>query len=182
MKPSRSIWYFEPVSARTGCLLLLLLPALARATEGESALSFAPVFAVLNVTQHDRDAGGPGVGLVVDYQIGLSDSFAFRAAAGGSAHAVSGERAFAATGTAGITYAIDVFRYVPYVGAGLGVAVVGGGPVDRELKGYLELGVGVDVLQGRSWSWGIDARLSSFVSGLQVFTIGPKLSIRWGYF
>jgi hypothetical protein len=163
-------------------LILLLGPASARAVEGEWLLSATPLFSSVTLTAQPSDVTGLGGGLAVDLQRALSDTLWLRAAAGGAAHDAEGGLLFAATGVLGLTYAVDVLRYVPYVGAGIGAAVVAGAPVETALEPYLELGVGLDVLQSRSWSWGVDARFSAFLGGLALFTIGPRITLRWGYF
>ena len=166
---------------RIGCLLILAATTAARATEGESALSATGVFSSMTVNQKDGDVGGPGGGLMLDYQYGLSDSFWVRASLGGTAQSVDGV-ALVGLGSVGLTYAVDVFRYVPYVAIGAGGAVVGGGAVETAVKPYIELGVGLDVLESRSFSWGVDARFSSFASRIAYFTVGAKIAYRWGYF
>ena len=159
--------------------LLLLCPSLAAAVEGESTLSVAPVFSSLTIDEDGDDVSGVGGGLVMDYGRALSDTFWLRLAVGGAVHdggLLNG------TATLGLTHTIDVLKYVPYVGLGIGVTVVGGDPIATKAKPYVELGVGLDVLQSPSWSWGLDARMSSFASGIVLLTIGPRLSWRWGYF
>ena len=162
-------------------LSVLLAPATAAAVDGESLLSATPLVSWLTLTARPSDVTGLGGGLAIDYQRGLSDTWWFRAAAAGALHDSDDGRLWLGSATVGLTYAIDVLRYVPYTGIGLGVAVVGG-PVDTAAKPYLELGLGLDVLQSRTWSWGVDARLSSFASGIAIFTIGPRITLRWGYF
>jgi hypothetical protein len=162
-------------------LFVLLAPATAGAVEGESLLSATPLVSSLTLTAQPHDVTGLGGGLAIDYQRGLSDTWWFRAAAGGALHDADEGRLWLGGATVGVTYAIDVLRYVPYAGIGLGLAVVGG-PVDTAAKPYLELGIGLDVLQSRTWSWGVDARFSSFASGIAIFTIGPRITLRWGYF
>jgi hypothetical protein len=166
---------------RTGCLLLLCWAGVAAAAEGESAISVVPGFAALSVHQGQHERSGVGGGGLVDYQRSFSDTWWFRAAAGGALLDIDGT-AYEAVGTVGVTYTIDVFRYVPYVGVGAGAAVIGGGSVKGEVRPYVELGVGVDVLVGRAWSWGVDVRFSSFVSQYSTLIAGPKFALRWGYF
>jgi hypothetical protein len=75
-----------------------------------------------------------------------------------------------------------VLRYVPYVSVGGGAVLLGGGAVTTEARPFLELGVGLEVEESPSFSWGIDARLGSFATQATIFTIGPRVSWKWGYF
>src|SRR5690349_19814135 len=94
----------------------------AAGAEGESAISVTPGFAALSVHQGQHDRDGAGGGLVLDYQRGFSDTWWFRAAAGGALLDVDGT-AYEAIGSVGVTYTIDVLRYVPYVGIAAGAAL-----------------------------------------------------------
>ena len=81
-----------------------------------------------------------------------------------------------------MTYALDVLRYVPFVSIGAGGAVIGGGGVDPGWRSFIELGVGLDVIESPTFSWGVAARFDSFASQVAYFAIGPRVSWRWGYF
>jgi hypothetical protein len=81
----------------------------------------------------------------------------------------------------GITFRFDVLKYVPYAFGGLGGMVSAGGAFDDGLVPVLVVGGGLDVLQSRSRSWGIEARVIGFASDTTVFTIGLRGSLRWGY-
>lgn len=168
---------------RRWLLLALLVPRAAAAVEGESALSVSVKFATLNVVrEREADVSAVGGALVVDYQRGIGDTFWLRGAAGGAVHDADGGAVYAGHATAGITYAVDVLKYVPYLGIGAGALVIGGGPLETGVRPYIELGAGVEVLESPTFSWGADARLSSFISGVTVFMVGPRVSWRWGYF
>ncbi len=161
-------------------VLVLLVPASAGAIEGESSLSVTPRFSALRVEVDDVESSGVGGGLSLDYQRGFSDTWWFRGAIAGAFHDGG---LWNGTATLGLTYAVDVLRYVPYLGAGVGGAVVGGDALSAtQVRPLLELGAGVDVLESRTFSWGVDARVSAYLDGLVLFTIGPRFSWRWGYF
>jgi hypothetical protein len=166
--------------------LLLLVPATALAADGESAISITPGFATFSVSQtvagRPRDRTGIGGALTVDYQHGFGDSFWVRAAVGGGAFAAEGSSAYAGTASLALVYAVDVLRYVPYISAGGGALAVGGGALETQIRPFLELGVGLEVEQSPGFAWGIDARLGSFASQSTEFTIGPRVSFKWGYF
>jgi hypothetical protein len=84
---------------------------------------------------------------------------------------------------AGITYRFDVLKYVPYAFAGVGAVVTSGGPIGGTVDPVLVIGGGLDVLVDRSRSWSaIEGRLASFGGDVTVFTLGVRVTTRWGYF
>ena len=161
-----------------------LVPATAAAVDGESSIGLTLRVATLDAgaAAAQGDVSGVGGGLGVDYQRGFGDTWWFRAAVGGMVYAVDGQASYGALASAGVTYAVDVIKYVPYIGIGGGALVVGGGAVDAAVEPYLELGIGLEVLQSTTFSWGIDARFSSFVGDATVFLVGPRVAWKWGYF
>jgi hypothetical protein len=171
---------------RAPLLLAVLVPAAAAAGEGEWSLSLTPSFATFTVNQtaagRGVDRSGTGAALTVDGQRAFGDTIALRAAVGGGGFAAAGSGAWAGTASLALVYVVDVLRYVPYISVGGGVLAVGGGAVSTEAHPVLELGVGIEVEASPSFAWGIDARLGSFVTTATVFTIGPRLAWKWGYF
>lgn len=158
------------------------IPMVARAESGESALSLTSSFASFTAMQSGEDRIGLGGLVALDYQRGIGDTFWLRGAVGGGAFAAEGKPGYAATAAIGITYAIDILRYVPYVGIGLGAVCVGGGALEPQVRPILELGIGLDVIESQNFSWGLDVRLSSFVKDITFFSIGPRVTWKWGYF
>jgi hypothetical protein len=156
-------------------------PVLAIAADGESALSITAGVATFTVSQA-TDVSGTGAALGVDYTRSVADALWLRAAIGGGVYCAAGARTMGGTAVVGVYYAVDVLRYVPYATAGVGVFYAGGGAVDAKARLVLEVGAGVEIGEGRSFSWGIDARLGSFASGATTFTIGPRFSFKFGYF
>jgi hypothetical protein len=155
-------------------------PALA--VEGETARSVSARFAALGLTQSGDDHDGIGGGLLVDLQRALSDTLWLRGAVSGAVISIDGEAGGLGTASFGLTWAVDVLKYVPYVGIGGGLLVAGGGALDAEVEPFIELGVGLDVIVSTRFSYGLDARFSSFVGNASVFLVGPRVSWRWGYF
>jgi hypothetical protein len=90
--------------------------------------------------------------------------------------------AWSGYGTLGASYAIDLIRWVPFFQAGVGALVVGGDGVDVEVKPIVEGGIGLNVLHSRTFTYGVVARGGLLFSEGLFFTVGPRLTWRWGYF
>lgn len=168
------------LAASLGLVLVLVLPAAAGADEGESALSIGGGLATFTIPDH----GGLGGMIGGDYERGLSDAFWLRASVAGAVYRGSdGEGAiYAGRATVGLTYVVDVLKYVPYIHLGAGGLALGGPAVDAELRPLGEIGVGLDVLSRRGLSYGPFARLqTSFDEGAFV-ELGARVTWRWGFF
>ena len=164
-------------------LLVSAAPRHARAAEGESALSGGAFYSYFQVGQGNKTRAAHGGVLGVDYEHGLSDSYWFRAAVSGGLFGEGGSLAWAGSATLGISYRFDVIKYVPFVTVGAGAFACGGGAdLDTEVRPFVEIGGGLDVLRSRSFSWGIEARLRSYWTDVVYITVGPRFSYRWGYF
>lgn len=130
------------------------------------------------------DVGGT---LAVTYERAIGSDVALRGELavgvfyGGNTDAQSAT-SFAALGDAGITYRFDVLKYVPYAFAGVGAVGTTGGPIDRGVDFVLAVGGGLDVLVSRARSYGLEGRLASFGGDVTVFTLGVRVTQRWGYF
>jgi hypothetical protein len=160
--------------------LALLLPAAAAGDEGESALSIGAGLATFTIPDH----GGLGGTIGGDYERGLSDAFWLRASAAGAIYrgsdaegAVYGGRA-----TIGLTYVVDVLKYVPYIHLGAGGLALGGPEIDAELRPLGEIGVGLDVLSRRGLSYGPFARLQTSFDETAFVEVGARVTWRWGFF
>ncbi len=159
-------------------------PAPARAGDGETAVSAAVGFATYATPGEEDDemlTPTAGATLQATYERGLGDYAAVRAPLAG---AVYGGGGVAGTGlaTVGLSYRLDVLRYVPYAAVGVGLLVRGGGPFATGVEPALELGGGVDVLRGRARSWGVAAAITSFASDTTTVTVTVRSTWRWGYF
>lgn len=174
-------------STTTGLALVLLAlgaPAVAHAGEGESAASAAVGFATYATPDEDATetlTPTAGATLQVTYERGLGDYASWRAQLAG---AIYGGGGVAGTGlaTLGLSYRLDVLRYVPYAIVGVGALVRGGGPFDTGVEPALEIGGGVDVLRGRARSWGLAAAITSFASDTTTVSVTLRSTWRWGYF
>ncbi len=189
------MWYLLGVLARRALALLvspvalLLLPAAARGAEGERTLGFGLDYSTWTVPQDptpdDRETNSltaHGLALAADYEWGWNDTLWLRASAAGGYYSVPAGHGWSGGGTIGITYALDVLRYVPLVQAGIGALMIGGDGVETEIKPVVEIGLGLAVLESRTFSWGFVARFDSFASQVVFLTIGPRVTWRWGYF
>ncbi len=162
-----------------------LFPALASAAGGEKLLSFTPSFAMFTLSQGTDQAAenidAVGGTLQLEYEHGVTDSLWIRGAIGGGAYGTGG-LGYSGSGVLGVTYAIDVLKYVPYINVGVGAIHLRGGSLDTDTKAFIELGIGLDILRSRSFSYGFVARFDSFASEIAFFTVGARATWRWGYF
>jgi hypothetical protein len=160
--------------------------ASANAAEGESVLSVTASYAALTIDQGSQarsdERSGQGAVLGVDYQRGFGDSFWLRVGASGGLVSVDGDTSHLAVATVGLTYAVDILKYVPYVGIGAGGVLVGGGSLETRVEPILDLALGIEVQASRGFAYGIEARLESFAGQATVFVAGPRIAWRWGYF
>ncbi len=122
-----------------------------------------------------------GTVLGIDYERGFSDALSLRLSGGGGTYFGSSQT-YSGHMTVGITYLFDVIKYVPYANVGIGGLVLGGGDVDTQVTGLIELGVGLDVLHSRSFSYGVLVRFESLVQSTSFFTAGARVTWRWGFF
>ena len=164
--------------ASAAALLLAAAPGPARADDGESALSVSLGYASFAIPEHEPPGGAFGL----EYERGLSDVFWLRAAAAGGVYGADGGPSYATQGSLGITYVVDVLKYVPYLHGGIGGVGIFGGELEREFHPVVELGAGLDILARRDLSWGPWLRLASFLDDSEFISGGVRLSWRWGFF
>jgi hypothetical protein len=183
----RRVLYFSPMSrARrtawpatvSALLAALLADRPAAADEGESALSVGAVFSTFTIDEYD----GPGGGLSFDYERGLSDAFWLRLSATAAVHDGGDGAIYTPQATIGLTYVIDVLKYVPYLHAGLGVVQLVGSELDAEYHPLAEIGIGLDLLVSRERSYGFFARAGTYLEDSAFITAGVRMTWRWGFF
>ncbi len=163
---------------------LLLVASPAWAGEGENAVSAGAGYATYATPNEANDAmltPTAGATATVTYERGFGDYAAWRVRAAG---AIYGGGGIVGSGlaTVGFSYRVDVLKYVPYVAAGVGALVRGGGPFETGVEPALELGAGVDWLRGRSRSYGLDVALTGFASDTTTLVVTVRSTWRWGYF
>jgi opacity protein-like surface antigen len=168
----------------TAVLLFLLLgPArTARAGQEEWLFNMIPQGSMIRANDHTYYGGGIGVAL----EYGLTDSWTARAAASYSGHAVLSPKAglLSTARTGGhIIYMIDVLRVIPYLQAGLNVALIGGRGVRWGAYLGIEAGAGVDYMLSRKWSLGVEVGYNVFYPDTKKFpallNLGFRISRRW---
>ncbi|HUS66856.1 MAG TPA: hypothetical protein VMZ28_20100, partial [Kofleriaceae bacterium] len=116
-----------------GALLVLAVTAAGgvgvapvRADDGERALSISAGYSSFAIPEHEP----PGGALGVEYEHGIGDTMWFRAAAAGGVYGGDDGAAYAGIGSVGITYVVDVLKYLPYLHAGVGGVLLGGGVLE----------------------------------------------------
>ena len=175
-----------PCPVRPALVLVLAVVSAgpAWAGDGESAASAGVGLATYATPAEDDEAmlmPTGGLSLQATYERGLGDYASVR---GHLAGAIYGGGGIAGTGlgTLGLSYRLDVLRYVPYAFVAAGVLVRGGGPFETGVEPALEIGGGVDVLRGRDRSWGVVAAVTSFASDTTTVSVAARTTWRWGYF
>jgi hypothetical protein len=169
-------------------LVLALLgatPATAYAGEDDRSISVDLAFTSFTAGEELLPLGGLAG---VEYERGISESWAWRLAASGGLLYEDGTEdldpglVWRAQAAGGLVYLFDVLKYVPYATISLGAVARGGGPVETDLHPVLELGGGVDLLRSRTFSWGGFVRVSSYLDDEATFTIGGRATWRRGLF
>ena len=154
------------------------------AGEGENAVSIGAGYASYATPNPDEDemlTPTAGATAAVTFERGFGDYASWRLRGAG---AIYGGGGVAGTGlvTAGLSYRVDVLKYVPYVAVGAGALVRGGGPFETGVEPALELSAGVDWLRGRARSYGLDAAITGFASDTTTLMVSVRSTWRWGYF
>jgi hypothetical protein len=164
--------------------ILGVAPAAARAGDGENAVSAGLGWATYATPGEEEDqtlTPTAGAALTLSYERGFGDYVSWRVHGAGALYG-GGGLAGTFLVTAGLSYRVDVLRYVPYVVVGVGGLVRAGGPFENGIEPALELAAGVDWLRGRDRSWGLTGALTGFASDTTTLTVGVRSTWRWGYF
>ncbi len=172
-------------------MLCLNNPAPARAEQRELQLGLQPVYGVTYIDQ--RAPSGGGGNLQMSY--GITDAVGVQLQGGLTAHplAANKEKMLAEgllltwQASAGVVYALDIVRIVPYFEASLGVL----GATTRTAMGAktainvgAEIGLGADYMLNRRWAVGVAVRYHAFLTDLGnlplYLTVGPRVVLRFG--
>jgi len=145
-------------------LLAVAMTTAARASEGEWLVAGGAGAAWLR----QGGAWHPGGVLGLEGQYGVTDAWLLRATLDGSWHASSGDtRPRALGGSAGITYAVDVLRVIPFAELGVAVADLGGVAGGARTDLGVDVGVGAEYLLTRRWSLSLAVRARALPLGLR---------------
>lgn len=174
-------------------LLMLVRPSCARAEQRELSMGIQPLYGLTYID--DRAPSGGGGNAHLSY--GLTDAVSVQIQGGLTAHPLSAlqdDKHMLPAGTlltwqasAGISYALDIVRIVPFFEAGLGAL----GTVTRTAEGVTQsvgagasLGLGADYLITRRWAVGVAIRYHAFLTDLGhipiYLTVGPRFIVRFG--
>jgi len=158
---------------RVAILFLVAVSAPAQAEPGSQTISVGVGYSTFSIPDHSPD----GTMLGVDYELGLADVVMLRVSAGGGMY-FADERSYSAQGVVGLTYQVDVLRLVPYGSVAAGGIVLGGGGIDTDIFGLLELAVGLDFRHSRHFSYGVQIRSETYVESTSFFAVSARVSWR----
>ena len=150
----------------------------ASAGEDDRSLSLSLSYATFAIP--DYSPHGTVVG--VDYERGLSEALAVRISGGGGAYYADSSPSFTGHMVVGMTYLFDVLKYVPYINGGVGGIVIAGSDIDTQVAPLVEVGLGLEFLHSRSFSYGAILRFESQLKETHFFTGGLRITWRWGFF
>lgn len=175
----------------------------AQAEQREFTLGLQPQYGLTYL--EDRQASGGGGSLHLAY--GITDAVGVQLLAGASAHPLSpiepedpsmkatpGGQLVSWQASAGVVYALDVVRIVPFFEANIGVLGLYRSTdptgnqktptIEHTLNVGASLGLGADYLITRRWSVGVAIRYHAFLTDLAripiYLTVGPRVSLRFG--
>ena len=192
-RPAARVMGYNSVVRRGSLLLVALLGSSAHA-DGDRAVSAGLGWATFSTTGKPKGKQAPptlspdiGGALVVSYEQAISTDISLRGELAGGVfyggnQAMESNTSYALLGDAGVVFRFDVLKFVPYAFGGLGGVATVGGPIDRGADFVLVVGGGVDWLQRRERSYGLEARVASFGGNITVVTFGVRGTMRWGFF
>lgn len=185
-------WRVAPATLPTVRLLVCSLLVLggagtAHAGDEQWQVTLVPAYAVV-----DFDARSPsGVGAAAELGYGLSDAWTVRTTVVLSAHPADADKSkmlpegtlTVLGGFAGLRYAFDVLKTVPYLDLGLGFLWAQGAGGRSSTNLSYEAAIGFDHLESPRWSWGLQVAYHGFLpnySQLPVYLYaGPTFAWRW---
>lgn len=144
----------------------------------------------------DKSTSSTGFGAALHYAYGLSDQW--NLTVGGSWVLVAADQkqdqptsphtrpASVYQAGVGVSYVIDILRWVPWIGVEGGACVLTGGTLDRALVvPDLSAGLGVDYQLTRTIAIGVTGREHLMISKLDTYptylTAVLRLEVMWGY-
>jgi hypothetical protein len=182
----------RPVALLLGVLLVAatsLGPRTAAADKGQKRFGVQAGFAGLS---SEGSFAGYGGGLTFGY--GVTDAWTLRLDGTASSNQATdkGGRSLVLGQSIGFQYALDVIELVPFFGVYASLYELrGGGLAGTQLKPAISLGVGLDWLASRSFSFGIDVRVHALPADFVGSPTNPtpfyqttlaKAEYNWGWF
>jgi opacity protein-like surface antigen len=163
--------------AKLGCVALLTfgLGSSARASESERRVGIRGGAAGSNHLEF-----GPLFGVVAGY--GLSDAWDVDFSALVSFHDTRDTSSALIRFVPGVVYKFDVVRWVPYLGAGIGYALVSQSSVQHDVSG--DVLAGADYLWSRHWVSGLEYRVTLGTRAplaTPLHELLVSLEYQWGY-
>jgi hypothetical protein len=180
--------------AIAGCLMTRAPEA--SAVERQHHVGIAPGLGVLATDQSPTSLGGLLGGF---YTYGLNDQFNLMVEGAAGLHTYSKDPLSAEDPTvpatrpsvvgsaaAGVSYVLDVLRYVPYGGLLVGADFLSGGTMDRLIAApTLQIALGLDYQFNRTFNVGFAYRQHLMLTRLATYpsysTLFLKAEIAWGY-
>jgi hypothetical protein len=166
----------------------------AAAIENQQHLGISPVLGILSVDK--KSTSDVGAGGAVYYAYGLNDQWnlaidlsSVEVAANQKQDTPTAPRdrpAAVHTGTAGVSYVIDILRWVPWLSVEGGVDVLHGGTLANTLiLPEVNGGAGLDYQISRTFAVGVAGREHFMISKLDTYpsylTLTARLEVMWGY-
>lgn len=180
-------------SRRLGFVLVLgalSVPSLGHAEVGELILAIEPGYALVRASGRNVSGGGGSI----DLAYGVHESLFVRATGAFSAHPVATSPStpsgliYAYHAGAGLTYTLDVLRFVPYIDFSIGLLgtmrhTAGRGTTTSNQFG-VQIGLGLDYLVSRRVSVGVIVRYHAYLTALTEIPaylfVGPRLAFHFG--
>lgn len=174
--------------------VVLAAPTAVQAEQRDLTIGLQPSYGLTYID--DRTPSGGGGTLHVSY--GITDAVGVQLQGGVTAHPLAavmddmnmlpGGLLLTWQASAGIVYALDIVRIVPFFEANIGVLGAWIRTDDKKIQSSVaagaSLGLGADYLISRRWAVGVAVRYHAFLTNISqipiYLTVGPRLTVRFG--
>ncbi len=174
--------------------VVMAAPTAVQAEQRDLTVGLQPSYGLTYID--DRTPSGGGGTLHVSY--GITDAVGVQLQGGVTAHPLAavmddmnmlpGGLLLTWQASAGIVYALDIVRIVPFFEANIGVLGAWIRTDDKKLQSSVaagaSLGLGADYLISRRWAVGVAVRYHAFLTNISqipiYLTVGPRLTVRFG--
>jgi hypothetical protein len=194
LRGSRSTRRLAAALAISAAALILLAASPSSAIERQHHLGLSPQLASLKVK--DKSTLSVGGGGAIHYTFGLTDAWNLVLEGASAIVAADQQQDFPESprnrpaavdsGSVGVSYVIDILRWVPYIGVMGGVYRLSGGTLPETLfLPGLALTAGIDYQLSRHFAVGLGLRQHLMVSRLETYpsytTVVLRFEYMWGY-